>query len=212
MTGNGKPYILEKALGQITELLCFNWLDQPPVWLLGGSCGLMLHGVKLNSVPRDIDLYGDLEDAQILHDALKDYAVDKGPEEDYSGGCFSLRSRYLIGKTQVELVCGFEIGCGSQRYRVDVHKLQQYAPLNDHTGVGLLRLMPLAHELIFNLLRGRTDRSSMIAACMKAELPVHLQLLQRLCEDNRLDNNLYGQLNRLLDVSSANREQEGSCT
>lgn len=203
MTGNGKPYILEKALGQISELLCFSWLDQPPVWLLGGSCGLMLHGVKLNAVPRDIDLYGDLEDAPILHDALKDYAVDKGPEADYSGGCFSLRSRYLIGNTQVELVCGFEIGRCSQRYRVDVHKLHQYAPVNDYTGIGLLRLMPLAHELIFNLLRGRTDRSRLIAASMKAELPGHLQLLQRLCEDNRLDDTLHCQLNGLLDVSSA---------
>lgn len=202
MTGTGKAYILDKALGQLSELLCFRWLDKPPVWLLGGSCGLRLHGLPLSAAPRDIDLYADLEDAGILHNALKSYALDNGPAEDYSGGCYSLRSRYLIGDMQVELVCGFQIGSGSRQYCVNVNKLLPYAPLYDYTGIGLLRLMPLAHELIFNLLRGRIDKSNSIAAYMKSELSGHLNLLQRLCEDNRMDNDIYSQLDGLIEVSS----------
>lgn len=201
MTDAGKPYILEQALGRITELLCFNWLDKPPVWLLGGSCGLMLHGVPLSAPPRDIDLYGDLEDAQTLHEALQSYAADNGPEEDYSGGCFSLRSRYLIEGVPVELICGFEIGSGLHRYSVNVHRLQPYAQLYDYTGIGLMRLTPLAHELLFNLLRGRTDKCKLIAAYMKRDLSGHLALLQDLCQENGLNDVIHRKLDgRLLEV------------
>lgn len=114
MADSGIPYILEAALASISEVLDLSWLEKPPVWLLGGSCGLLLHGVQLSAPPRDIDLYADLEDAEVLHSALSCYSVDGGPEEDYSGGCYSLRSRYRIGDARVELVCGFQISSGTQ--------------------------------------------------------------------------------------------------
>lgn len=78
MADSGIPYILEAALASISEVLDLSWLEKPPVWLLGGSCGLLLHGVQLSAPPRDIDLYADLEDAEVLHSALSCYSVDGG--------------------------------------------------------------------------------------------------------------------------------------
>ena len=198
MAGTEMSYILETALRRIAEVLDFSWLEKPPVWLLGGSCGLLLHGVPLNAPPADIDLYADLEDSILLHQALCGYSVDGGPVEDFSGNCFSLRSRYFIGDTKVELVCGFQIGCPPLCYTTGVHSLLQYAPLSDIKGNGVLRLMPLAHELLFNLLRGRMDRCRMIASRMQGDLHLHTPLLQELIEYSRLDESCHKQLSQLL--------------
>lgn len=175
------------------------WLEQPPVWLLGGSCGLLLHGVSLDAAPRDIDLYADLGDAQVLHEALSRYAVS-GPEEDYSRGCFSLRSRYAVEHISVELVCGFRIGYGSWQYSADIKRLLAYAPVQDFAGIGLLRLMPAAHELIFNILRGRAERCCRIAAYLRQDLSVHLPLLHSLILDNGLDLSFQLKLDELLGI------------
>ncbi|MEK5238479.1 hypothetical protein NST99_22575 [Paenibacillus sp. FSL L8-0470] len=203
MADSGIPYILEAALASISEVLDLSWLEKPPVWLLGGSCGLLLHGVQLSAPPRDIDLYADLEDAEVLHSALSCYSVDGGPEEDYSGGCYSLRSRYRIGDARVELVCGFQISSGTRRYAVDVQQLLPHALIEDFNGIGFMRLMPAAHELVFNLLRCRVERCSAIANFMKVNLAVHLPLLQQLVLENGLDEAFGLQLEKLLGVSTS---------
>ena len=43
-------------------------------WLVGGSAGLMLRGLELNSRPNDLDLYADEEDAFRLHKLLLPFA------------------------------------------------------------------------------------------------------------------------------------------
>lgn len=204
MTMRKMPYILESALARIAGELRRNWLGQPPVWLLGGSSGLFLHGVTLSASPRDIDLYADLEDAMLLHEALSCVASSESvPEDDYSGGCYSLRSRYLIGDAKVELVCGFRIGCGKWEYSVDVKRLLQHAPIQEFTGVGLIRLMPVAHELVFNMLRRKMERCIAIAALIKGDLSHHLPLLQHLVLENGLDQEFQGQMDELLGTSSS---------
>lgn len=197
------PYLLENALKKIAGELCMNWMEQPPVWLLGGSCGQLLHGVKLSASPRDIDLYADLEDAGRLHEVLSRYAANGAPQEDFSGGCYSLRSRYVIGEAKVELICGFRIGAGKRQYSVDVHQLQQHAPIHEYTEIGLLRVMPAAHELVCNMLRGRIERCNALAVMMKDNLSAHMPLLQQLVLGNRLDESFQMKLDELLGISSS---------
>ncbi|NQX44825.1 hypothetical protein HQN87_05755 [Paenibacillus tritici] len=202
MAGSGIPYAVETALGSIVEKLDFCGFGKPPVWLLGGSCGLLLHGVQLNTLPRDIDLYCDLEDTLRLHQALLRYTVSS-PEEDFSGSCFSMRGLYFIGEVKVELVGGFRIGAGSLQYAVDVGTLQQHAPTSHYEGIGRLSLMPVVHELIFNLLRGREDRCLAIAELIKGDVAAHLPLLHQLIEENHLEPEVQSRLDGLLGISES---------
>lgn len=107
MTGSGIPYALETALGSIVEELEFYGLGKSPVWLLGGSCGLLLHGAQLAVPPRDIDVYCDLKDTWQLHQSLLRYAVSP-PEEDFSGSCYSLRALYFMGRPRLNWWAGSE--------------------------------------------------------------------------------------------------------
>lgn len=198
MAGTGMSYIQETALKKVAEALDLSWMEKPPVWLLGGSCGLLLQNVSLSRPPADIDLYADLEDAAPLHEALSCYSVDNGPEEDYSGNCYSRRSRYIVGEMKVELVCGFRIGNPPFGYTVDVHSLLGHAPVSGISGSSLIRLMPLAHELLYNMLRGRTERCRNITGRMLSSLEEHASLLEQLAEQNGLGPDCRAELNRLL--------------
>lgn len=202
MSGSGIPYALEIALCSIVEELEFYGLGNPPVWLLGGSCGLLLHGARLAAPPRDIDIYCDLEDTWRLHQSLLRYAVSP-PEEDFSGSCYSLRSLYFMGEAKAELVGGFRMGSSDLHYSVDVGMLQQYAPVRNFEGIGLVRLMPAVHELIFNLLRGRDDRCHAIADLIKQDLDTHLPLLYQLIQENHLEDHLQTKLEELLGIPAS---------
>ncbi|MFC3745833.1 hypothetical protein [Paenibacillus sp. GCM10012306] len=191
------------ALRSVADLLDFTWDNNPPLWMLGGSCGLLLHGVTLGRMPQDIDLYADLGDAERLHHALCHYAVDN-PVEDLSNGCYSLLSHYLIGGISVELVCGFRIYRGLSRYSVDTVRLLRHTSLQVFPAIGMLRLMPLAHEFVFNILRGRVDRYKVITSVMKKDMPRHLPLLQELIELHQWGPTHMSILKGQLDISRAN--------
>ncbi|WP_379129161.1 hypothetical protein [Paenibacillus sp. sgz500958] len=186
MAGIHMPIELREALGSLSRLLSFEQEEDPPLWLLGGSCGLLLHGVPLTAEPRDIDLYSDLGEAHVLHGALSGWALDK-PAEDWSRGCYSLMSHYRIGAYPVDLVSGFRICCGQSRYTVETNLLLMDAPVQIVENLGCFRLMPLAHEFVFNVLRGRRDRYERIASVMRANKTKHLPLLQSLIKRNSLE-------------------------
>lgn len=189
--------IHETALMRIAEALDLSRMEQPPVWLLGGSCALLLHNVALGKPPADIDLYADLEDAVLLHQALSCYSADEGPEEDYSGNCYSRRSRYLVCGVKVELVCGFRIGVPPFGYTVDVHTLLRYAPVSRINTLRPIRLMPLAHELLYNMLRGRMERCRAIAGRMHSSRQLHTLLLNKLADQNGLASSCLAELHGL---------------
>jgi hypothetical protein len=191
------------ALEGVVNLLSFEWEYKPPLWLLGGSCGLLLHGVPLGAMPHDIDLYADLGAAERLHSALHRYAIDE-PTEDRSRGCFSLLSHYRIGEMSVELVCGFQICSGRSCYSVETERLLQHAPVGAYSGIGLLRLMPLAHELVFNVLRDRKDRYEAIAAVMNQDMLRHSPLLHSLIGHNIWEASHVRTLERLIGGPRAN--------
>lgn len=193
------PRELEKALAQTVSALSFPQEDKQPVWLLGGSCGLMLQGVKLAAPPRDIDIYAELETSDKLHQALRPYA-DGGLEEDYSRDCFSLMGHYHMERYHLELVCGFRVSCGRSRYTVETSLLQAYAPALNLTGTREMLLMPLAHEFVFNVLRGRRDRYEAIAEVMKRNLQAHLPLLQLLLSRNSLESSRVWLIGELLGI------------
>lgn len=99
----------------------------------------------------------------------------------------------------MELVCGFRIGNPPFGYTVDVHSLLGHAPVSGISGDSMIRLMPLAHELLYNMLRGRTERCRNIAGRMlSSQQQQHASLLEQLAEQNRLDPACRAELNRLL--------------
>lgn len=166
-------------------------------WLLGGGCGLLLQQVTNGVPPKDIDLYADRRAAGRLHRKLN-RCGSEAPKEDFSGECRSLRSNYLIQGVQVDLSCGYEIRRPGAGYKTDARLLAAFASETWMGEAGPVKLMPLAHELVCNLLRGRQERCEAIAAVMRPELPAHLPLLRELVARNRIEGLYLGQLGELL--------------
>jgi hypothetical protein len=153
--------------------------------MVGGSCGLLLQGVPLDTVPRDLDIYVDREDAEFVDRCLADYRVD-GPEWSETGMYRSLLSHYQIMGTMVELVGSLSVDTEGSSYDVRVGgPLSVHGPLLNDQG-RLIPLMPLAHELVFNVLRKRPDRYEAIARTMGAKLVTHESQLKRLLAANAL--------------------------
>lgn len=192
---------LQAALKVIAHLLN-EGRHEDYTWLLGGSTGLLLHGVLLDKTPGDIDLYADLDAAELIQGALSAYALGD-PVEDYSNNCYSLRSHYRIEGFKVELACGFRIYSGLSRYAVETSRLKTYGSVQDVKGIGCLRLMPLAHEFAMNVLRGRRERYKAIAAVMEKDIPGYLPLLQELFRRHQWGPSHVPDLGRVLDIRAA---------
>ena len=182
--------------------------DCGAVWLVGGSCGALLQGVALDTVPRDLDVYVDADNAGTVHRALSSHAVD---EQTYSetGMYRSLLSHYRIEGVQVELVGSLTVRIREAEYEVRVDSL-----LARHAAVGTIRgvpirFMPLAHELVFNVLRDRPDRYEPIAKAMRAQPAVHEPMLEELLRDNRIGAAYADRLRELLRPLSREGEADG---
>ncbi|PZD93517.1 hypothetical protein DNH61_23135 [Paenibacillus sambharensis] len=136
-------------------------------WVVGGSAGLMLQGLNLAEPPRDLDIYADKDDAASIHALLSGYATDR-PTYSVTPIYESVLSHYDIARVSVELVGGFVVSAGEDRYTVRVRNdLMPHASLIKVGSAGLsAAVVPLAHELIFNLLRSRMDRVEVVAAAM----------------------------------------------
>lgn len=157
-----------------------------PSWLVGGSCGLMLQGVRLDRAPRDIDIYADREDIWNLHRQLQPWA-DGEPALDKEGIYESIMGFYEIDGYSVELVGGFIVSSGQSVYRVEVEELLYPAAPKVECSSTAFRLMPLSHELVFNVLRERPDRYKAIAEAIKEEPELHCELLGTIVGRNEWD-------------------------
>ena len=160
-------------------------------WLLGGSCGLLLQGVELGRDPRDIDIYTDSCHVSALHNKLRHWAAGD-PEFDREGMYESLLAKYELDRYPLELVGGFKVASGQSRYRVEVDGLLGFyameAVLEGNGSALALKLMPLAHELVFNVLRDRPDRYEPIARAIRRDKTRHTGLLERILERNDWDS------------------------
>ncbi|MEO2207203.1 hypothetical protein ABGV42_26135 [Paenibacillus pabuli] len=159
------------------------WNTVPYTWLLGGSCGLLLQQVELQQAPRDIDVYADLAAAHGLHQSAPGIALDK-PVVDRTGPYASLLSHYQVGECALELVGGFEVWSRQSWYRIEIEQLLVHHAPQAQLDTYTLRLMPLAHELLFNLLRGRADRYEPIAEAIRKDPQLHQPLLASLGKHN----------------------------
>lgn len=163
---------LSRALQQLSALL----QDLSMPWLLGGSCSLLLQGVQLDKPPRDLDVYTDLGGVQALHEQLAAFALSQ-PRLDQEGMYKSVLSRYELENIETELVGGFEVSSGGSLYTVEMELLYPAAPdvLLHGTPV---RLTPLSHELLFNVLRDREDRYQAIGQAIRYRPDEHHALLR----------------------------------
>ncbi len=153
------------------------------VWLVGGSAGLQLRGIALPAQPRDLDLYADPEDAALLHEKLSSYAIDQ-PTCSTTAIYESRLSHYRIEDAAVELVGGFVVQAHGCRYATQARTLLlTYADCKTVADAEI-RLVPLAHELLFNWLRGREDRVAIVAEAMAADSARHYPALEKLIASN----------------------------
>lgn len=163
-------------------------------WVVGGSTGLSLRGLPLPASPRDIDLYCDEEDGADIHHRLSDFSVDAQAFSE-SDIYRSTLSHYLIGGWRVELVAGFEVSAFGCRYVTEVARL--LTPFGNRLpieGDHRITLVPLAHELWFNALRGRADRVKIIAEGMRPHWKSHLAELETIESRNGFPAELVNQV------------------
>lgn len=148
---------------------------------------MLLQGVKLDKAPQDIDIYADGSGISKLHKELDLWATDQ-PHLDEEGMYKSVLSHYEIEANAVELVGDFAVNSHDSIYHVEVeHLLYDHASryeLYYELQHASLRLMPLSHELVFNVLRGRKDRYEAIAEVIKHELEHHAELLKLILSRN----------------------------
>ncbi len=165
-------------------------------WLVGGSCGLLLQGVALSREPRDLDLYADEPLVAEIYNKLSTFAVD-GPAFSRTDRYESTLSHFLIDNATVELVGGFKVRSMESEYEVEAEwTAAECARLYKLGGQSLL-VMPLAHELLFNLLRERPDRYVPIAGHMKGNLS-ETETLKELIRRNHISKRVVKQCSELL--------------
>ncbi|MBB3109272.1 hypothetical protein FHS18_001324 [Paenibacillus phyllosphaerae] len=176
-------------------------------WLVGGSAGLMLRGLPLTVPPRDLDLYADLEDAAIIHERLKRYAVDD-PHLSVSPIYRSVLSHYEIEGISVELVGGFEVTASHSHYRVEARRVLNPHRFEIAVGHHHVSIVPLAHELWFNVLRQREDRIESIAAAIRNDRTPHLEGLDAVEAHNAFPQGLLEAVHERIGIGPGGQAHE----
>lgn len=202
--GNGEDIL--RALTAIAGLT----VDCKARWLVGGSAGLALRGARLASAPRDLDIYADADAAKALHMRLAEWATDV-QAWDETGRYRSLLSHYRYGGVTIELVGDFEIHIPGSRYLTEVDAFL-YAHGDDwfpHDRTPSIRLMPLGHELIFNVLREREDRALEAARLIRADPQAHLRTLELLAARQSLSEGIKSELRRLTAAAPEEGADDG---
>ncbi|AQZ47875.1 hypothetical protein ERICIV_01603 [Paenibacillus larvae subsp. larvae] len=152
-------------------------------WLLGGSCALLLQRVEIGREPRDIDIYIDEQDALLVYEALRHIAVDK-PVFSTTPIYRSELSHYSIENMQAEVVAGFEVQAEGSIYKVESRFLYDHIAQSVAVGGAEVRMMPLAHEFLFNILRNRPDRYQPIAEQINRHPGDHIPAFRSLISRN----------------------------
>ncbi|GBG12043.1 hypothetical protein PAT3040_06904 [Paenibacillus agaridevorans] len=177
-------------------------------WVVGGSAGLLLRGLSLPAKPRDLDLYCDEEDSQELHERLRPFAVD---EAAYSETAIyrSTLSHYELEGVRVELVSGFHVSAFQCSYWTEVRQvlIPNGFPVMVEEGLPAAVVVPLAHELWFNALRGRPDRVRMITEAYAANPTRHQGALAVIEDRNTFSPLAIGEVHGWLGQSEAGEEQ-----
>jgi hypothetical protein len=188
---------IPKEILQAIELIQPLLQDKNVDWLVGGSTGLLLQGVPIAQPPRDLDIYVDASSASVLYDVLQMYATDeliKSQTDIY----ISMLSHFRIANVQIELVGGFEVRVELSHYCVEISDLLFDYRVSYETKGYFVGLMPLAHELVFNLLRQRPDRYRAIAEKMRSNPLHYFTPLNKIMERNTFAPDFINRMNELL--------------
>ncbi|WP_442601115.1 hypothetical protein [Paenibacillus sp. KN14-4R] len=167
--------------------------------LLGGSAGLLLQGVPLQASPRDLDYYTDLPYTHEISRSLQAYAIDSLCESQ-TDIYYSLLSHYEMSGVSIELVGGFCVRARNSVYQVDVQLLLDNETSSCVLEGRTIHLMPLSHELLFNLLRRRSDRFEVIASSMIQNLAIHKPMLEQLLARGTWSEEVIADIERLLGL------------
>jgi hypothetical protein len=166
---------IQKALATVKQAT----KSCPSKWVVGGSAGLMLRAIPLSAVPRDLDIYCDDEDVDFIFQSLREFAADE-PTVSITGMYRSTLCHFYIHNVQVELVGGFQVKASGCHYKTAVREL--LIPYGDRIKLGgtsqSVYVAPLAHELCFNVLRGRSDRVQLIVQAFTEAYETHVGALQ----------------------------------
>lgn len=168
-------------------------------WLVGGSCGLMLHGITLDREPRDLDIYYDKAAVKSVSEALKRYAIDE-PHYSQTDIYESTLSHYMIDGIQVEGVGAFRVHALDSDYSVEADYLAANHPFYYQIGDKRIPLIPLGHELLFNILRSRSDRYVAVAAAIQANASIHMPALRDILSRHRWGSEVWSQVEKLVGV------------
>jgi len=169
---NGMISLSEPIMGTIEQLVASANNDIKH-WMLGGSCGLVLQGVPLGREPRDVDIYADEPDAKQLQEQWNPYATD-APEWNATSTYHSLLSHYQICGVPIELVGQFIVTTPQCQYNTIIRDALWNHRIIYNVDRFSIALMPLAHELVFNILRQREDRTASIAQVINAAPEQHI--------------------------------------
>jgi hypothetical protein len=165
-------------------------------WVVGGSTGLALRGAALERAPRDLDIYVDGSAIKAVDGKLRSYALD-GPMENRTERYYSVLSHYRIEGTLLELVGDFRVSAKQSSYLTEVDDFLfpngDRFPVASHS----VSVVPLGHELIFNLLRERTDRAAIAGRLISAEPARHLPMLRELIRRNKISQPIAAEALRL---------------
>ncbi|NQX59000.1 nucleotidyltransferase domain-containing protein [Paenibacillus qinlingensis] len=167
-------------------------------WLIGGSCGLLMHNVDIGRTPRDLDIYIDLKDVHTVHKLLQPFAIDN-PEFSETPIYASMLSHYHIDGHVVEVVGDFKVKALGSLYQVEVNYLQENHYCPAFIEAWKVPVMPLAHEFLFNVLRNRPDRYEPILREMQDHPDRHMQALNDLMNRNQWGHEFHVKMNELLD-------------
>jgi hypothetical protein len=182
---------------QALEQIHTHLLDKNVKWLVGGSCGLLLQEVDIDLPPRDLDIYIDAKDAATVYDALQIYATDQ-LDHSHTGIYVSLLCHFRIASVSVEVVGGFEVHALESDYRVEVDNFLAHFGVSYVSENCQIGLMPLAHELVFNLLRQRPDRYNAIAKRINTNPNEYLTPLNKIIARNTFSSEFIKKMNDLL--------------
>jgi hypothetical protein len=167
-------------------------------WLIGGSCGLLMQNVDIGRSPRDLDIYVDRNDVSAIHSSLQDYSVDT-PVYSQTSIYASILSHYQIHGDAVEVVGDFKVQALDSFYQVEAAYLWEDHSYTAVIGNHEVKVMPLAHELLFNLMRNRPDRYEAIYHTMIAAPELHMPTLNALLQRNSWGLAFEKRLGELID-------------
>ncbi|MFD2115972.1 hypothetical protein [Paenibacillus yanchengensis] len=195
---------MESALIYDAIAILVNRLDDAKhthPWVIGGSTALMLRGLALT--PRDIDIYCDLNSVNFLCERLNDYMVE-APNYSVTNIYSSTLARFQIAGVSVELVGDFTVRTACSSYHIQVEQL--LSPYSDTITVPActestaLPLVPLAHELLFNYLRGREDRLLQVTSIFQKQYNTHFPAFKALVGANVLSEADRIHLHRIIAI------------